>query len=327
MEEHIHFLNMFSDYEPQDDLRPFLLEAEVLSADIDPAERRVSMSLGSRQYIPQRILDRVSEEVCLLYQLRSLQILATHPADQLSRMEPDDLMDLFVRENSMARGSLSGAKWTWEDTELTVELLANGKDELVACVPAVRRNIMDRFGVDVSIVIHAGQKLEGQALFAAMEKMRAEMLSDLPKGGAAAAPQKQEEAKPVDTIFGKPFKGKAIPMEELSLDMGFVIVEGRVFNVEHKELTKRNAWVIGFDVTDNTSSVHISRFLENKEAKPILEGIKKDAVVRIQGKLVVDNVTLENYWDRKIPIFPVEQIELQCHGDPIEFKNIYIREL
>jgi len=42
---------------------------------------------------------------------------------------------------------------------------------------------------------------------------------------------------------------------------------------------------------------------------------------------VVDNVTLENYWDRSRPIFPVEQIELQCHGDPTEWRNIFIREL
>jgi hypothetical protein len=49
--------------------------------------------------------------------------------------------------------------------------------------------------------------------------------------------------------------------------------------------------------------------------------------VYLNDKRVVDNVTLENYWDKKIPIFPKEQIELQCHGDPIEFKNIFIREL
>ncbi|HRR34161.1 MAG TPA: DUF1080 domain-containing protein [Kiritimatiellia bacterium] len=49
--------------------------------------------------------------------------------------------------------------------------------------------------------------------------------------------------------------------------------------------------------------------------------------VKLNGTLVVDNVVLENYWDRNQPIFPKEQIELQCHGDPIEFKNIYIREL
>ena len=49
--------------------------------------------------------------------------------------------------------------------------------------------------------------------------------------------------------------------------------------------------------------------------------------VWLNGELVVDNVTLENYWDRKRPIFPVEQIELQCHGDPTEWRNIFIREL
>ena len=49
--------------------------------------------------------------------------------------------------------------------------------------------------------------------------------------------------------------------------------------------------------------------------------------VWLNGKLVVDNVTLENYWDRRRAIFPVEQIELQCHGDPLEWRNIFIREL
>ena len=49
--------------------------------------------------------------------------------------------------------------------------------------------------------------------------------------------------------------------------------------------------------------------------------------VWLNGKLVVDNTTLENYWDRSRSIFPVEQIELQCHGDPVEFRNIFIKEL
>lgn len=49
--------------------------------------------------------------------------------------------------------------------------------------------------------------------------------------------------------------------------------------------------------------------------------------VKLNGVLVVDNVTLENFWDRSKPIFPVEQIELQCHGDPTEWRNIFIKEL
>lgn len=54
--------------------------------------------------------------------------------------------------------------------------------------------------------------------------------------------------------------------------------------------------------------------------------IGEKVTVKLNGVLVVDQVPLENYWDRSKPIFPKEQIELQCHGDPIEFKNIYIRE-
>jgi hypothetical protein len=49
--------------------------------------------------------------------------------------------------------------------------------------------------------------------------------------------------------------------------------------------------------------------------------------VYLNDKLVTDNVTLENYWDEKSPIFPTGQIELQNHGNTLYFKNIYIKEL
>jgi len=49
--------------------------------------------------------------------------------------------------------------------------------------------------------------------------------------------------------------------------------------------------------------------------------------VKLNGKLVVDNVVLENYWERDKPIYPTGQIELQSHGSKLYFKNIYLREL
>ena len=55
--------------------------------------------------------------------------------------------------------------------------------------------------------------------------------------------------------------------------------------------------------------------------------VGEKVTVWLNGELVVDNVTLENYWDRTQPIFPIEQIELQCHGDPTEWRNIFIKEL
>ena len=56
--------------------------------------------------------------------------------------------------------------------------------------------------------------------------------------------------------------------------------------------------------------------------------MKGDRVtVYLNGELVTDNVILENYWDRSMPIFKEEQIELQAHGSPIAYRNIYIKEL
>jgi HEAT repeat protein len=49
--------------------------------------------------------------------------------------------------------------------------------------------------------------------------------------------------------------------------------------------------------------------------------------VWLNGILVVDNVVLENYWDRSIPIFPVESIELQAHGTDLAFRDIFVREI
>lgn len=49
--------------------------------------------------------------------------------------------------------------------------------------------------------------------------------------------------------------------------------------------------------------------------------------VFLNDELVVHNVTMENYWNRSKPIYPAGAIELQHHGDPLYFKNVYVREI
>ncbi len=49
--------------------------------------------------------------------------------------------------------------------------------------------------------------------------------------------------------------------------------------------------------------------------------------VFLNGELVVNDVTLENYWERTKPIYATGQIELQAHKSPVWFKNIYLREI
>jgi len=55
--------------------------------------------------------------------------------------------------------------------------------------------------------------------------------------------------------------------------------------------------------------------------------IEDKVTVYLNGQLVVDQIPLENYWDRKLSIFPVGQIELQAHGTELEFRDIFVKDL
>ena len=283
----VYLTQMFPDYEPPEALRAAISQAAIVAADIDPEVGAVSVAVHSERYIPQRLLDKMGKEVANLYGLRRLELTATHPQSELSKIETEELMQLFVSRNSMTRGSLAGAKWDWQGTALTIRLVANGKAELEELIPQVQTVLRERFAAPVTIVVEAGKVLEGKALFEAMESMRGSLMRDLPTSAPRQEKPKAEQPQS-DTFYGKPFKGPAVSMQEMNMDMGTIIVEGKVFNVDHKELKKRNAWVIKFDMTDNTNSVRISRFMEATEAKPILENVKVGSVLRVQGKLTED---------------------------------------
>lgn len=72
-------------------------------------------------------------------------------------------------------------------------------------------------------------------------------------------------------------------------------------------------------------SVEDNKLGEWNTFRIIMRGDK--VTVWLNGVKVVNNVILENYWDRQQPIFPSEQIEMQAHGSRCYFRNIYVREL
>ena len=74
------------------------------------------------------------------------------------------------------------------------------------------------------------EQAKPQDAFARAEAIRAAAMKN---AAVRAAPVSPEEKKKV--IFGKPIKKQAIPMSDLELDMGMVVVEGDVFAVDHRE--------------------------------------------------------------------------------------------
>ncbi len=139
-----------------------------------------------------------------------------------------------------------------------------------------------------------------QDLEAQMKAMRRKLMrADAPASGGGKKRLKQ--------IYGK-ISGKKnpVPMHELALDMGSVLVEGEVFNVEHRELPRRRAWVVCFDITDLTGSIRVTRFMEGEEAKPIIDQVKKGQRLQVQGRLTLgrfdnNDLVLEPYGINEVP--------------------------
>ena len=138
-------------------------------------------------------------------------------------------------------------------------------------------------------------EVPGEDVFARTEALRQRRLQKA--RSAAAKPMSRakksyrvKEQVP-ELLFGKRIRGHAIPMSDLSLDLGVVCVTGRIFADNTRDLKKRNACVVSFDITDDSNSVTVSKFMEAKEAEPLRKALKKGTYVTVEGKLSLSRYT------------------------------------
>ena len=157
--------------------------------------------------------------------------------------------------------------------------------------------------------------------FRRTEEIRKRALEQLKLNQAKPREKKESKKK---LIYGQhEIKKEGVPMGTLELDMGTVVVEGDVFAVDHRELKKRGAWVICFDLTDYTGSVRVSKFFPGDEGKDIVDGVKKGQHLLVQGRLNIDRFTgdmvlepyaiMEGRRTEKTDDAPVKRVELHLH--------------
>ena len=110
------------------------------------------------------------------------------------------------------------------------------------------------------------------AAFRRTEEIRKKALAGLQTARPRA--KKAPAGKPAGKLlYGRrEIRSEPLPMRTLELDMGTVTVRGDVFSVDHRELKKRGAWVVSFDLTDYTGSVRVSKFFPARRGSPSWTG-------------------------------------------------------
>ena len=323
----VYFPALFPGFPLPEELAEALGRLAVVHAELDRETRTIRLDAQAEQYLAEKQLQALCRDIEKEYGLRELKLSVRYPASELPNMDFRDLAQVFIRAFSPSAAILAGAGYEVTDEAVIIRLKANGKDSILQNAKKAEQFLRDRFGVSKKIEVEAHSNLEGRALFEETARIRAEALKNAPaitasvpqggaksSGGAASTP-----AEPTGALFyGRPFAGKPVRMEELNLDMFRVIVEGKVFAVQHRELKKRGAWVICFDMTDYTSSVRVNQFMEAAKAKPIIDNVQPGMWLRVQGKMSFDR------YDNEMVLQPnaMEKIEAPKRRDTYPEKRV-----
>ena len=323
----VYFPALFPDFALPEELAEALERLAVVHAELDRETRTIRLDAQAEHYLAEKQLQSLCRAVEKQYGLKQLELSVRYPAEELPNMDFRDLAQVFIRAFSPSAAILAGAGYAVTDEAVVIRLKANGKDSILQNAKKAEQFLRDRFGVSKKIEVEAHSNLEGRALFEETARIRAEALKNAPaitasapqsgakpSGGSAPAP-----AEPTGALFyGRPFSGKPVRMDELNLDMFRVIVEGKVFAVQHRELKKRGAWVVCFDMTDYTSSVRVNQFMEAAKAKPIIDNVQPGMWLRVQGKMSFDR------YDNEMVLQPnaMEKIEAPKRRDTYPEKRV-----
>ena len=280
------FLQMFSRFQPENDYSPAWSRAQIINSKIMPDAHTITVEVRFDEYVSAAEIARAEQAISACYGLHRMSIEPKYSPDALSAMDFSDLEACLSKAYPPLTSTLAGSQWTLEGDEIVISLRANGKDLLQKYLPKAREYLLERFGRDVHFTVKTNADEAELDVFRQTRMLREQALSEIDTPNYSSGEEKKAPKK--SAIFGKPFRGEPIPIERLDQAESAVVVEGEVFRVDNRELKRRGAWVVSFEVTDYTGSVHASRYMDAEDAKPILAAVKVGMWLRIRGRMTFD---------------------------------------
>ena len=126
-------------------------------------------------------------------------------------------------------------------------------------------------------------------------------------------------------FYGRNFEGKAIPISEITDEIGEVIVRGKVMKSESRE-TRTGRILILFTITDFTDSISAKLFTKPEAAPDVMEGLKEGGFVEMKGVAMFDSYEKEigigsiagirkiaDFTEKRMDLAPEKRVELHLH--------------
>ena len=324
-ENRVRLLELFGAYEPEEEIREILDEVRVFSAEVDMKARSAEVTVRPERYIPLKVIRKIEQGISRTYGISKFTLKAVYGPEGIGLFQTDDIGEFLFEQFAPSLSILAGCTYELEDNILHIYLKGNGRDMLTRHIVKAEQWLKTMFETELQIDVVVGKEPDAKELFAATEKIRQQALEKLPVASEPVKLQKIAAAENPNLLYGKAIKGDVVPLKQITMDSGRVVVEGEIFAMEHRELTKTKAWIINFDITDHTGSVRVNRYMDIKRDKPepLLEGLKKGMWVKIYGKIgfsrYESDIVLEPYSveigkkPQRNDTAPEKRVELHLH--------------
>ncbi|MCL2079024.1 MAG: PolC-type DNA polymerase III [Oscillospiraceae bacterium] len=90
-------------------------------------------------------------------------------------------------------------------------------------------------------------------------------------------------------IMGRIVKTAPMPMSQITIDDGKVTVRGIVCANRCRLIEKNNSWLLSFDITDQTGTLTVYKFIPDEKAEKIANAIQIGMYLTVSGVLFISN--------------------------------------
>ena len=128
----------------------------------------------------------------------------------------------------------------------------------------------------------------------------------------------RKESNAGKIIMGREIKGHPMPMSELNPKAGNVVVEGKVFKCEFRELRQPGMWLALIEMTDYEGSVIVRKRMLEKDVAPLRDRVSTGMWLRVAGTM---ELTYDGH-DMQLNPRDVTEITHEPRMDTAEVKRV-----
>ena len=307
--------DIFERCQVQEQEKTYFSAGEVQSLAVSQDKKTMICHVGFPDIVPVKVLHLLEHLIAKAYALTRMRISPRYELEGLTESYLHTLRDWLYDEKPSARGLLADSEWKTKDGELHISISDAAQDYLHLTLHSLADRIRAETGLNIPVVAVPFDEQTAKAAIEAQRTARQQALAQAAQQIPDPAPSKKPKPKPSgenrpfqrqkvekvadeNLIFGKLYTDQPIAIRDAMDEFDRVTIEGEIFFVDHREIVSKKSgkeWVkISFDITDNTNSVRVSKFLSKEQAEPVIPLLKTGAYVTVQGKITYDTYEKES---------------------------------